>query len=58
MIFTVIILCADVSDEHNILRRAAQRGMLKAEYAFFVIYHLPPENIEVPWVINGEAVSE
>ena len=49
----VVLLCADIKDQHKILLRAHSRSMTGADYSYLVLHHLPPDYVSKPWM-SGE----
>ena len=49
----VVIICVNLADEHKVLEHAMRRQMTMGDFVFITMDHLPPDNIETPWVMDG-----
>ncbi len=47
---SVVFVCVDRVDEHLLLLGALEEGMMTDEYAFVILNHLPPPDLNQPWV--------
>ncbi|XP_069136802.1 atrial natriuretic peptide receptor 1-like [Argopecten irradians] len=47
----IVILCTEnLEDKRRILVQAYQKGMMNGEYVYITPDHLPPSDVEAPWV--------
>ncbi|XP_046584899.1 LOW QUALITY PROTEIN: atrial natriuretic peptide receptor 1-like [Haliotis rubra] len=54
-----VILCTEnTADRRTILIHAAREGMMDGTYVFFLPEHLPPPNVQTPWVKGDELDEE
>ncbi|XP_067667417.1 atrial natriuretic peptide receptor 1-like [Haliotis asinina] len=55
----VVILCTEnTADRRTILLQAARAGLMDGTYVFFLPEHLPPPNVQTPWVTGDELDEE
>ncbi|XP_060074687.1 atrial natriuretic peptide receptor 1-like [Ylistrum balloti] len=54
----IVILCSEnLEDKRRILVKAYQKGMMNSEYVYITPDHLPPSNVETPWV-RGDGLDD